>query len=169
MVGLTLRRALLAGLALSIGGMLGIQCASNGHYQCEVCGSQRYLRKYLLVDLSEHEYDEFGTQARWQRAHRRECTHVWTNVRGLDGIAPGWSRLQWAVAIQAPHAAIQEILANDPRQGAYVDRFHRSALHWAYATDVREDYRSKVVEKLRASAVPDSIDVDGMRAEDWAF
>jgi len=48
--------------------------------RCETCGIQEYERLFcgvVIEGLSEREYDEFGTAAKWQREHGNPCSHKW--------------------------------------------------------------------------------------------
>lgn len=51
--------------------------------RCKVCGIQEYERSVfgiVIEAISERNYDELGTSAKWEAKHKKKCVHDWEIV-----------------------------------------------------------------------------------------
>jgi hypothetical protein len=161
-------------LALSIGAILltivlGVQFYQNGAYHDGRCGSHRWLFRVLWFNLDQPDYDEYGIEEQWVRAHRIPCEHIW--IRGLLESDDGayWPPLHLAIAEGIPLNRIWNMVDNmSDTDLKKKDALGRTILHWLVGhPDI--EHRQELVELLMKRGVSlDEKDSDGLSPRDWA-
>lgn len=148
--------------------LLAVQLSRINVHHDGTCGAQRWERHLLWMNFSEEDYDEFGIEERWTKAHNVSCKHIWLPGPLQPDDGAYWPRLNLAIAKGAPMSTILKLAktatASDFKRK---DALGRTVLHWAAIYPRARERRSLQEFLLRHGAIPSVKDNNGLIAADW--